>query len=307
MFSKIKHFFIKNHLLIIAYIIPTILICFSFSKFYTEHYSLEKYEEFRNICQESKDETSCNLAEDLKKSNDQFKSTDTRTFFFEIIYHYIDDYIVILGPLLVIIQIVHFLHKEFSSGFIKNNLTRMSYKQYQKKIYRTSLKSALVLPLIIIIVFLISAIITKFNFTTPEWVYKMSVYNEINYNNFPLCILSSCLIVYLMGIFYSNIAIAFLNKSKNSLLVTIFSYLCFFTCVILFDVGGALILIRLLKISPSISVYLNIFDYWYINGEDNYLYFIMISFSLAFISHCIDRLIYKNKEETIIAVEKENI
>ena len=305
MITKVVNFLKRNYLLILAYIIPIILIVISFHRFYTEYYSIQQYEEYKVACQELKDERSCAIFQAIKESNEQFKSTDTMTFFFEILYHYIDSYIVVLGPLLVIIQTVHFLHKEFSSGFIKNELIRMSYSKYQKKVYLTSLKSAIVLPFIIITIFIISAFITNFNFSPPNWVYKISVYNQTNYDNFFLYLLSSCLIVYFMGIFYSNITLAFLNKSKNSLLVTIFSYLCFFVCVILFDVGGSIILIRILKFSPSISVYLNIFDYWHINGEDNYLWFIVISFLLAFISYFVDKLIYKKKERTMIEVEKE--
>lgn len=305
MFTKTLNFIKKNYLLILAYLIPIILIGFSFTKYYKEYYSLEQYEKYYQACQENKDEVSCQHFNTIKQLNEQYKETDTKTYFFEILNHYIDNYIVVLAPLLVILQTIHFLHKEFSSGFLKNKLTRMSYKQYQKKFFTVSLKSAIILPLIILTIFILSGLITKFNFTTPEWVYKTSVYNANNYNNFFLYLVSSCLIVYFMGIFYSNIALAFLNKSKNSLLVIIFSYLCFFVFVILFDVGGSILLIRLLKLNPSISAYLNIFDYWYINGENNYLYFIIISFSLALLSHVIDRVIYKNKEVTIIEVEKE--
>lgn len=307
MSTKAINFIKRKHLLILTYIIPIILIIISVNNFYTEYYSIEKYEEFKFACEELNDEKSCAMKETIKELNDRFKSIDTKTFFFEILYHYIDNYIVVIGPLLVIIQTIYFLHKDFSSGFIKNKLTRMTYDKYKKSIYLTSLKSALILPFIIITIFTVSSIITKLNFTTPEWVYKTSVYNEINYNNFFIYILSSCLIIYFMGIFYSNIAIAFLNKSKNSLLVTIFSYLCFFTCIIFFDIGGTITLIKILKLNSSIGVYLNIFDYWHINGEDNYIYFIIIAFLLAIISHCINRIIYKNKEETIIDVEKENI
>lgn len=305
MSEKVIGFLKRNYLLIIAYLIPIIIIAVSFKTYYSEYYSPKQYQEYEKQCELTKNEEICSNKELLKQANDKFIKTDAKSHYFEVTYHYIINYITILAPLIVILQTISKLHCEFSSGFIKNTLTRMSYKDYLKKIYLTSLKSALILPAIIIVTLLISTLMARFNFKTPDWVYDMSVYNVINYKYFFYYIISSCLIVYLLGIFYSNIAISFLNKSKNILLVTVFSYLSYFAYVVFFNIVNA-ILSNILH-NNKLSVYLNIYDYWHIYGENNYLYFIAISLMLAIISWLIIKVIYHNKERTIINVEKENI
>lgn len=305
MFYKIFKYIRKNYLLILTLLLIIILLFFSFRTFHKEYYSFEKYDELKSVCQSQKDESSCALFNDMETLKKQYESLDVKTYYFEILYHYMANYLVIIAPLLVILQTINFLHREFSSGFIRNYFTRMSYKKYKRKLYLTSLKSAIILPAIILIIFIISAIITKFNFNTPTWVYDISMYDKNNYNNFFSYFVSALLAVYLLGIMYSNICVSFLNKSKNSLLVTIFSYLTFFICVILVDVGGSIILIRLCKFNSNISTYLNIFDYWHIKGSSNHLSFVVVAAILALISHFIVRLIYKEKEGIIIQNEKE--
>ena len=197
MSEKVIGFLKRNYLLIIAYLIPIIVIAISFKTYYSEYYSPKQYQEYEKQCELTKNEEICSNKELLKQENDKFIKTDAKTHYFEVTYHYIINYITILAPLIVILQTISKLHCEFSSGFIKNTLTRMSYKDYLKKIYLTSLKSALILPAIIIVT-LLFALTLGVSFLGRKYVFS-----KVRINKFiPLAI---AIILLVIQMFLPNI------------------------------------------------------------------------------------------------------
>ena len=65
------------------------------------------------------------------------------------------------APLFVMIPAVYEFHNNLYTGFVKNKLTRISYKKYMTNIYFKSILRSMLLPLFVIILFIICCIVLK--------------------------------------------------------------------------------------------------------------------------------------------------
>ena len=74
------------------------------------------------------------------------------------------------------IMVVGTLHQEYSSGMLKNYLTRQSYKSYLKDKYKFILTISLIIPISLIVILLVSGILTGFNTKIASSVYSIAVY-----------------------------------------------------------------------------------------------------------------------------------
>ena len=66
--------------------------------------------------------------------------------------------LVFLLPFLVIANVILKIHDEISSGYIKNKLNRMSYKDVMKEYFLVALKSSLLVIFVYLFIFLISSV-----------------------------------------------------------------------------------------------------------------------------------------------------
>lgn len=306
--KKLSKWSINNWAIISCIIIILILTVHSFYKYIDEYYGYDYEIEvsiYYNNMEEcnKKYESWCDTLEYPPTPREEFKKLDAKTLYFEVICHYFTP-IVFLLPLFIIIIIVSKLHKEFSSGAIKNHLMRESFKEYKRKLDKTIIKISLLLPLCIFLIFIISCLLTRFNFKVDERVYPIAVYNSWNYNNFSLYIILHYVTLFFACIFYGNISLCFMNKHKNSFVVSLLSYISFFAVGILF-----LILEYFVVRSPLsyYSKYLNTADFWVVQGFAEIIGKLILAIVLALITFGIKELIYKNKEKVIIENEKEII
>ncbi len=305
MLNKIKLKKINIELIII--IILVLLVFYSFYKYIDEYYNydyeatVEMYNSSVERCKKQHDPGCDNLEYPLTPK-EEFQKLDIKTLFFEIKNHYFSDYAVILLQLFMIIIIVSKVHKYFSSGIIKNYLMREDFKSFKKKINKEVIKTSLILPLCIFLIFIISAILTRFNFKVDESVYQISVYNKWNYNNFYLYLIMHYIILVFTCIFYGNLSLCFINKHKNSFVVTIISYLSFYVVVFIFAFFQIFMVNNFLK---SIIDYFNIFDFWHIEGYKDVIGYLVMSVLLAGTSYLVQSGILKNKEKVLIENEKE--
>ena len=97
----------------------------------------------------------------LKALNEEKTKRDTLTTFNEILNDSEYSFIYFLAvPFLIIMSSMYEISKRFKSGEIKNRLTRESYNNYIKDVFKSSYKSILLWPLITIYVLVFSYIIS---------------------------------------------------------------------------------------------------------------------------------------------------
>lgn len=309
----IKKYITQNYLNIIVIIVSLFITIFSFYQYFQDYYGYApKYYELERECKQNKNEQSCkefNIFSPDENPKVKFHKLDAITLTCEIVENHAFFYMGLLAPLFIIIITINRMHKEINSGMFKYYLTRMKYKEYLKRILLTSLKPALLIPILLIMIFIISCIITGFNFNVDKEVLEISVYEPWKYNNFILYGIIICVIQYLMALFYGNLGLIFCKKNKNKVISVFLGYITYFAIDIIFYVViYALILCRWLRIDTTGEMmrYFNISDYLHFEAGTNLLFVILIACIFAISSGIALYNIYKNKEGVILANEKEN-
>jgi len=99
------------------------------------------------------------------------------------------------------------VHTQFTSGMFFNYLLRIDYKKYLKSTYKIAIKAALIMPIALIIIFILSSILSGFNFNISNVDTGLSVYSKWKYENFFLYGFLICLIQFFISLFYANIAL----------------------------------------------------------------------------------------------------
>lgn len=304
---KLEKFIRKNWITIIAVLVFILTIVSGVIKYFNEYYNYSpKYYEDVEKCKETKDERLCKIVNSIEPPEEKLKKEETRNLYFNILYNELN--LTLIAPLIIIIIIIGLYHSEFSSGTIKNRLMRQDMKSYRKRLQKGVLKTALLFPLALLLLFLISGFITKFNFHLLDEIKMQAQYDAWNYNNFPLYLLIHSVILYIVGVLYGELALFSLNKTKNKLLAIILSYLIFFVAsIFLYVIIYALLVTNLLNINVS-SNYFNLAGHWALYTRyENYLITLLSMTLYMVISSIVVYLIYRKKEKVLVNNEKENI
>ena len=310
----------KNKYIILSFFIILLIIGISFFQFYKENFSYAKdYYIIKQNCYEKKNTKHeyCDLFmnENYLKSyiknndpNKAYKELDAITLTCTIVETTIFSILQFFSPLLIIIALIGTIQTDFSSGMIKNYLLRIDYKQYFKKIKKQIIKISLMTPIALIIVFIISMLITKFNFkipTTPDF-YNLSVYEPWKYSHFLLYGVGICIAQFFLNILYCNIGLYCCRKNKNKLVAIIMGYIMFLIVDIFFYIVIYVLLINKILGFRNLTDFFNITGYWFFDTGPSFLITILISFILQFLSSILIYMYYKNKEEVIISSESQN-
>lgn len=304
-------FFKKNKYFILVYTIILILIGASFYQYYDEYFSYHKlYYAAKENCYEKKDinHESCShfmneaqlnsfMRLDPKQS---YEELDTIQLTSSIIQHTKFDILQFLSPLLIAIAVVGTVHSKSSADISNKKLKKMNYKEYIKNHYKVVIKAALIIPISLIIIFTLSATITKFNFNVVEDTKTYAVYNEWKYNNFFLYGSSICLIQFFISILYANIALFISKIKKNTFVSIILSYLMFLAVYIFIYIILYTLLINKLFGFKNLTDYFHITGFWYFDSGPKFVYIVIpISIILALISSIIPYQYIKNKKSSI--------
>lgn len=306
--EKIKTVIKKNYIAFLCIFVLIGIICYGFYDYIHMYYGydydkvVDTYEKSLKKCNtgEIDDKEYCkNLAYPLSPK-EEFELLDAKTLFFEVLYHHCETICFIL-PLIVMIIFLSIVHKDFSSGMIRNCFMRESLEEYKNKINKKILKVSFLIPLCIFLIFIVSCILTGFNFKVDSSVYDISVYVKWNYDNMFLYLILNYITIVFMSVFYCNIACCFINKNKNLFIVAIISYITWFILVFLFS--------SLPLITTSdfwVNRYFNILDYWhyYDTLSKCWFGFILSALILAISSFVIRECVFRNKERIIIENEK---
>lgn len=300
-----KLFFKRYWLVIFAVFLFFCSIGYSFYQYFNTYYNYKPlYYEDLEKCLQNSTEEQCS-EQGLMTFQMQLSKEESRDLYFKILDDY-QMYIGILMPFVVCLMVIGLFHSDFSSGNIKNILMRKSVKSFyyhsQRKILFWNLIFLVSLPLI----FLICCIITGFNFHVLDTVKLEAQYFEWNYQNFGLYLFFHSILVYIVGILYSQIVLLFMNRSKNKLLTIIFSYLACFCYLVFLELVVYAILCTNFFHFNHVHAYFNLLGVWKLTPHDtNYVVLLISYFLQAFLIFLVNYFVFHSKERILIRNEKE--
>lgn len=315
--AKLKIFLKTNKMIFFVSFVILFIISFSFVKYFKDNFQYAdgfyKLEEkcFSKKAGNYKFCTQFSSEKEMKtffKDNNpkiRFANLDAITLTCEIVENELFSILQLLAPLLIIISVVGAVNGIFNTGMFKYYLTRVNYRTFLKTTFKKVFKIALIIPCSLIIIFIISCLITKFNFNVSESTKIMAVYSKYKYNNFLLYGIVICVLQYLMSIVYGTIALFSSTKNKNPVISVIVSYVIFLLEYLFVYIGVYVIIINKILGFKDLTDYFNITGYWFFDENINYLLLILIASLIAVFNFIF--IYYKliNKEKVVMEYEKQ--
>ena len=309
----------KDNILLKFIIFSSIILLACFIDFYNTNFSyVKQYNEIIEKCGQSGKNPNAKICKHIKTDKQvaemkkvenptkKYKQYDAITLTCVIVENGIFNFLQLLSPLIIIIFVIRIIHKDFSSGMIKNYLTRLTYKKYLSQRFITIAKISLFFPCVLTGIFLVSCIVTRFNFQINPVIKEWSVYSSWKYNNFIVYGLIICLVQFLLSFAYGCIGFVCCRKNRNFLVSIVMGYIySLFVIVFVYVVVYSLIINKIFHIK-ELSDYFNFMGYWFFDNGTSLLAIIAISFIFAIVIFTFTYIYYKNKERTIIENEKQN-
>lgn len=266
----------------------------------------DKYYEMTERCQNadvSVSEETCNYL----KSQDPPVMPDTVTLFFQFLLDLDLCQIQYIAPFIIFILAAFSACHDYNTGFYINKLTRISYFQCLKEAFFRACKSVWVIIAWLIFVFIIAYLVSgHFNYNLTLSYYTVNGIPDLaeyihNYWWFIFIFIFN-LICNLM--FYVNLALLPIKKSRNYIISVISSYLIFLFCDVFFELFmGGFVFKRIFGIS-HVSDLMNLFNFWVYDSIPNLPLYCLYCFSLFIGSLLVLYFVYRKKEEVIISGEK---
>ncbi len=233
----------------------------------------------------------------LKAINEEKTKRDTLTTFNEILNDSEYSFIYFLAvPFLIIMSSMYEISKRFKSGEIKNRLTRESYNNYIKDVFKSSYKSILLWPLITIYVLVFSYMISG----TFEVSAETIAFTKEILSHPALFIFSYLLNTILMSIFYINIGLILVPENRNYLVTVIETIMVYYGITL---TNTFFIISFVLKDFKDSEKYFDFFDMYTYNDRE-LIPFNLLCLGVSLISLLLVYLKYKNKEKILIKLEK---
>ena len=252
-----------------------------------------KHDKYNEICLENidakpKKRSTLKTYYDIINDNVSYNSISLCTAFYFLI------------PFLVITSSLYNISKKFKNQDIKNHLTRESYNKYIKKILLDSYKSVFIWPMITILLFIFSYIISNGSF---EIIDTNSSFSYEILSNPVAFMLSNLLNTIFMSFFWTNIALLIVPDTRNYIVSVLESIMIYFGIALTNTFFVILLISKILN--KDVEKYLDFFDvYTYYNRE--LVPFNILCLSVALISGLLVYLKYKNKEKIIMKLERNS-
>lgn len=252
-----------------------------------------KHDKYNEICLENidakpKKRSTLKTYYDIINDNVSYNSISLCTVFYFLI------------PFLVITSSLYNISKKFKNQDIKNHLTRESYNKYIKKIFLDSYKSVFIWPMITILLFMFSYIISNGSF---EIIDTNSSFSYEILSNPVAFMLSNLLNTIFMSFFWTNIALLIVPDTRNYIISVLESIMIYFGIALTNTFFVILLISKILN--KDVEKYLDFFDvYTYYNRE--LVPFNILCLSIALISGLLVYLKYKNKEKIIMKLERNS-
>lgn len=252
-----------------------------------------KHDKYNEICLENVDakpkkRSTLKTYYDIINDNVSYNSISLCTVFYFLI------------PFLVITSSLYNISKKFKNQDIKNHLTRESYNKYIKEIFLDSYKSVFIWPMITILLFMFSYIISNGSF---EIIDTNSSFSYEILSNPVAFMLSNLLNTIFMSFFWTNIALLIVPDTRNYIVSVLESIMIYFGIALTNTFFVILLISKIFH--RDVEKYLDFFDvYNYYNRE--LIPFNILCLSIALISGLLVYLKYKNKEKIIMKLERNS-
>lgn len=252
-----------------------------------------KHDKYNEICLENidakpKKRSTLKTYYDIINDNVSYNSISLCTVFYFLI------------PFLVIVSSLYNISKKFKNQDIKNHLTRESYNKYIKKILLDSYKSVFIWPMITILLFMFSYIISNGSF---EIIDTNSSFSYEILSNPVAFMLSNLLNTIFMSFFWTNIALLIVPDTRNYIVSVLESIMIYFGITLTNTFFVILLISKILN--KDVEKYLDFLDVYTYNNR-NLLSFNILCLSVALISGLLVYLKYKNKEKIIMKLERNS-
>lgn len=252
-----------------------------------------KHDKYNEICLENidakpKKRSTLKTYYDIINDNVSYNSISLCTVFYFLI------------PFLVITSSLYNISKKFKNQDIKNHLTRESYNKYIKEIFLDSYKSVFIWPMITILLFMFSYIISNGSF---EIIDTNSSFSYEILSKPVMFMLSNLLNTIFMSFFWTNIALLIVPDTRNYIVSVLESIMIYFGIALTNTFFVILLISKILN--KEVEKYLDFLDVYTYNNR-NLLSFNILCLSIALISGLLVYLKYKNKEKIIMKLERNS-
>lgn len=252
-----------------------------------------KHDKYNEICLENVDakpkkRSTLKTYYDIINDNVSYNSISLCTAFYFLI------------PFLVITSSLYNISKKFKNQDIKNHLTRESYNKYIKEIFLDSYKSVFIWPMITILLFIFSYIISNGSF---EIIDTNSSFSYEILSNPVAFMLSNLLNTIFMSFFWTNIALLIVPDTRNYIVSVLESIMIYFGIALTNTFFVILLISKILN--KDVEKYLDFLDVYTYNNRE-LIPFNILCLSIALISGLLVYLKYKNKEKIIMKLERNS-
>lgn len=239
---------------------------------------------------------------------EDFKRYDAISFTYGVVEYTNFGALQWFSPLLIIFALVFTIHSDLNSGNFKNKLLRQDFKEYKKSIRKKIYLVSLSTPLTLVFVFLISCLITRFNFNynPADTPIANDLYTVFRYDYFIVYGAVICLIQFLINILYCDIGLYACFKNKNSFVATIMGYILFIVVNLFIYIVLYCFIINKILGFHELTDYFNISGYWFFRSTPECFGSMALAFIFQFLSSLYIWHLFKDKEKVVIAYENQN-
>lgn len=280
-------------LLLLCILLWVIITCFIYKSdfLHLQEVSARSIEECKN-----------NMPEEFCSKYSIPNMPDTISIFFQLIVNYsLRMFAFFIYPIFIIIIVVSGIYNEVKTGYIRNALTRMTYKNFISKIYLKSLKGLIVLPFFILVLFISSYILSGGNLIIPTS--ETAIIQQQYLDNFLQFSLTFIINIFLINWFVVNLAYIATLKSNHFISAIIGAYISFWIIWLVLEAIIGMVLFKIFDIT-QITNSLSLANFWiydYVISLPFMLcYAIMLVISTSFVCYFIS----KDKERIVLNAER---
>lgn len=234
-----------------------------------------------------------------------FNKKDTFNVFMDLLMNTNLSFIKICLPILIIIPALNRIHARFKSGIYKDFILRMGYKKYMVKEIFNSYLSSLISPMFLLFLLLLAFLFSgHFDIQyTYNNLLGISMNFPVKYMNHPVLFVGILILnIWFISIFFINVSLLLVSKTKNFLLTTLLAFLTITAFQIITEVflGGFLVTITGNKLYWNLF---SLYNLWVYDGTDLIItstyVLVLVLISTYMVYHY-----YRKKERVAIENEK---
>lgn len=297
-----KKFLKKYGILIFVFLVLISIFSFNAYKYLKNAHNLElKDYETREICSKN------NLDENMKRFCDEVEKTPVyKIDFYSMFYSTFCQgyyYMTLFIFLLIVIPSINTVCKFMKNNIFKNSLLREGYRTSIFKLFISAYRSALILPILTIIAFIVCYVSTG-NFDFMNAVEGNSVSWSINSLKTPVIFMSIYVFkIFVVSLIYVNISLIACRKNQSFIISTITSFLYFIAIEVFLEVVCNMLISNMI-FKSDFGILFNILSIFSLFDYYGLFYSILIPVFLLIISFFVVYLLYRNKEKILIECEK---